>query len=251
MTIIRPVFWTIPAISRVDVQTLKAKVTQLDERLQAITSKHQQVRLAHSLAVEDMVIMDRVVHTQSPISIFTLDTGLLNLETYAFLERLAQFYPDTPIEHCYADTQKVEDYVQQYGKTAFYESVNLRKQCCHIRKVEPLNKALAQANAWLTGQRQSQSVTRQALPFEEWDKQRNIAKFNPIFDWSEEEVWAYIQHHQLPFNQLYRQGYPSIGCEPCTRPVKQGENIRAGRWWWESQDSKECGLHQTNLQATA
>ena len=125
-----------------------------------------------------------------------------------------------------------------------YESIELRKQCCYIRKVEPLNRALAAAPAWLTGQRRSQSVTRGDLPFEETDHARGIAKFNPIFDWQDDDVWAYAQTADLPLNALYNQGYPSIGCEPCTRPVKWDEDIRAGRWWWESKDSKECGLHK-------
>ena len=119
-----------------------------------------------------------------------------------------------------------------------------RSRCCHIRKIEPLNRALKNAPAWLTGQRRSQSDTRSELNFEELDHSRNIAKFNPIFDWEENDVWAYAEAYGVPLNELYHQGYPSIGCEPCTRPVKEGENIRAGRWWWESKDSKECGLHK-------
>ena len=120
----------------------------------------------------------------------------------------------------------------------------MRRRCCEIRKIEPLNRALADADAWLTGQRREQSVTRSGLDFAEQDSERGIAKYNPIFDWTEAEVWAYVQSRGLPFNGLYRQGYPSIGCAPCTMPVKEGDDIRAGRWWWESRDSKECGLHK-------
>ncbi|MDU5801510.1 MAG: phosphoadenylyl-sulfate reductase, partial [Haemophilus parainfluenzae] len=135
-------------------------------------------------------------------------------------------------------------YEEEKGKFAFYESVELRRECCHIRKIEPLNRAIQGADAWLTGQRREQSATRTALPFAEQDQSRGIDKYNPIFDWSETDVWAYILANNVPYNELYHQGFPSIGCEPCTRQVKQGEDIRAGRWWWESKDSKECGLHK-------
>ena len=135
-------------------------------------------------------------------------------------------------------------YEEEKGKFAFYESVELRRECCHIRKIEPLNRAIQGADAWLTGQRREQSATRTVLPFAEQDQSRGIDKYNPIFDWSETDVWAYILANNVPYNDLYHQGFPSIGCEPCTRQVKQGEDIRAGRWWWESKDSKECGLHK-------
>lgn len=250
MTIVRPIFWKIPVIDQKEVSLLADKVQQLDQRLREIVQTHQQVRFAHSLAVEDTVIMDRIARLQLSVGVFTLDTGLLNTETYELLQRLAQRYPQLPMEHYFPDADAIANYVQSYGKTAFYDSVERRKQCCFLRKVAPLNKALAQADAWLTGQRQSQSVTRQGLAFSEWDDDRQMDKYNPIFDWSEQEVWAYILQFDLPFNELYHQGYPSIGCEPCTRPVKQGENIRAGRWWWESQESKECGLHHATTTST-
>ena len=133
---------------------------------------------------------------------------------------------------------------REHGAASIYEHIERRRQCCHIRKIEPLNRALSDAPAWLTGQRRSQADSRSRLDFEETDHARGIAKFNPIFDWEEADVWAYAARHQVPLNALYRQGYPSIGCEPCTRPVKRGENIRAGRWWWENQSSQECGLHK-------
>ena len=138
----------------------------------------------------------------------------------------------------------VERYVSEHGRDAFYESVDLRRECCRIRKIEPLNRAISGADAWLTGQRREQSATREELPFEEFDRNHQIAKFNPIYDWHEVDVWAYVEAHQVPVNALYQQHYPSIGCEPCTKPVRLGEDIRAGRWWWENKDTKECGLHK-------
>ena len=157
---------------------------------------------------------------------------------------MAQRYPDLDF-CCYTPlSDDVAAYVAQHGENAFYESVALRRECCRIRKIEPLNRALADADAWLTGQRLEQSVTRSTLPFAETDTARGIAKYNPIFDWSEHVVWAFVLHNGIPYHGLYRQGYPSIGCEPCTMPVKAGQDIRAGRWWWESRDSKECGLHK-------
>ena len=141
------------------------------------------------------------------------------------------------------DTLQVNTYIQERGLNAFYESEEAKKACCAIRKVIPLNKALVGADAWLTGQRREQAVTRTDLEFEEFDDDRNIAKYNPIFDLSEKQMWSYLQTRQVPIHPLHKKGYPSIGCEPCTRAVKEGEDIRAGRWWWLQQDSKECGLH--------
>lgn len=135
-------------------------------------------------------------------------------------------------------------YEQEKGKNAFYESVELRCECCFIRKIEPLNRALEHADAWLTGQRREQSVTRTELAFHEQDSGLGIDKYNPIFDWSEQEVWTYILKYNIPYNELYKHGFPSIDCEPCARSVKEGEDIRADPWWWENKGSKECGLHK-------
>ena len=175
---------------------------------------------------------------------FTLDTGLLHQETLDLLDNLAKTYPYLHIARFHPIAPDAARYVAENGKFAFYESIELRRECCHIRKIEPLNRAIQGADAWLTGQRREQSATRTALPFSEQDQSRGIDKYNPIFDWSETDVWAYILANNVPYNDLYHQGFPSIGCEPCTRQVKQGEDIRAGRWWWESKDSKECGLHK-------
>ena len=141
------------------------------------------------------------------------------------------------------EASDVEAFIAQYGLNGFYDTEEAKKACCGARKIKPLNKALLGADAWLTGQRREQAVTRSDLPLRELDDARNIAKYNPLFDWTESEVWAYLQTKQVPIHPLHFQGYPSIGCEPCTRAVKAGEDIRAGRWWWLQQDSKECGLH--------
>ena len=151
-----------------------------------------------------------------------------------YVLNVAQYLPDD---------SDVNSYIQTHGKFAFYESVELRKACCHIRKVKPLQRALAGQKAWITGQRAEQSVTRVALNVREWDAANGLEKFNPLRDWTFTDVKNYIALYRVPYNPLHDQGYPSIGCEPCTRPIKDGEDVRAGRWWWEHSDSKECGLH--------
>ena len=242
--LVRPKFWRIPEPSRAVYDGLAAKTDQLRRRLHRAAAAHRRVKLASSLAAEDMVLTHAIAQERLPIAVFTLETGRLNAETLALIGAVAQRYPDLDFS-CYApDAAEVAHYVAEHGENAFYDSVEMRRECCRIRKIEPLNRALADADAWLTGQRRAQSVTRTALPFAETDTARGIAKYNPIFDWSEDDVWAFVLANGIPYNELYRQGYPSIGCEPCTMPVKQGEDIRAGRWWWESRDSKECGLHK-------
>ncbi|WP_315359540.1 phosphoadenylyl-sulfate reductase [Neisseria bacilliformis] len=241
---LRPQLWTIPAPPPSVYDALAAKTDRLRRRLHKAAAAHKNVKLASSLAVEDMVITHIIAAEQLPVAVFTLQTGRLNAETLALIDEVAQRYPDLDFR-CYTPlSDDVAAYVAQHGENAFYESVALRRECCRIRKIEPLNRALADADAWLTGQRREQSVTRSALPFAETDTARGIAKYNPIFDWTEHEVWAFVLKNGIPYNDLYRQGYPSIGCEPCTMPVKAGQDIRSGRWWWESRDSKECGLHK-------
>lgn len=238
-----PALWTIP---ETDPQTLALLVNaeaELKDRLQQINHQHSNIKFANSLAVEDMIIVDQIAQMDADIEIFVLDTGRLNTETTLFMQTAEQYYPDVHFVVYRPDAAAVVNYTQQFGEFAFYQGIEQRKQCCFIRKVAPLNTALVDADAWITGQRREQSPTRSALLFSEHDGIRNIAKYNPLFDWSEDLVWAYIQQHQVPFNPLYRQGYPSIGCEPCTRPVRKNEDIRAGRWWWEQKDGKECGLH--------
>ena len=206
---------------------------------------------ASSLAAEDMVLTDLILRAQLPIQVFTLQTGRLHPETLAVLDTIRAHY-GVDIAQYTPDPAAVETYVQTHGLNAFYESIELRKACCHIRKVEPLNRALAGNKAWITGQRRAQSTTRNELSMQEDDAAHGMQKFNPLADWSEQDVWDYIRSHQVPYNALHDRGYPSIGCEPCTRAIQPGEDIRAGRWWWESADQKECGLHVvTNADGTA
>ena len=242
--IIRPTLWQIPQPDSTVRNNLKAKSEILSNRLTEIVTRHNCVRFASSLAVEDLVITDAIVKSGTNLTVFTLETGKLNPETLALIETIQRTYPTLQLQLFYPDAAAAKKYETEHGKFAFYDSVELRRECCFIRKIEPLNRALADADAWLTGQRREQSVTRTELAFHEQDNARHIDKYNPIFDWSEQEVWAYILQHQIPYNDLYNQGFPSIGCEPCTKPVRLGEDIRAGRWWWENKDSKECGLHK-------
>jgi phosphoadenosine phosphosulfate reductase len=220
----------------------RTKVAQLDARLDAIAARHERVKLASSLAAEDMVLTHAILSRGVGIGIFTLNTGRLHAETLGMLERVRERY-GYEIEQFGPRADAVEEYVAGHGLNAFYESVELRKRCCEIRKVEPLNRALSAVSAWVTGQRREQSVTRTALHEEERDAARDIDKYNPLVDWSEADVWAYLKAFDVPVNPLHARGYPSIGCEPCTRAVRPGEDSRAGRWWWESRDTKECGLH--------
>ncbi len=200
------------------------------------------VQVASSLAVEDVVLMHLAVKRAGPeVRVFTLDTGRLNQETYDMLDRVKATLGVAP-RVFFPDSQAVERYVNDHGANAFYDSVELRKACCAIRKVAPLARALADAPAWLTGLRRDQSVTRAALRKVEVDSSGRV-KVAPLSDWTEEQVWAYCREHRLPANALHAQGYPSIGCAPCTRAVAPGEHARAGRWWWEDASSKECGLH--------
>jgi phosphoadenosine phosphosulfate reductase len=198
--------------------------------------------LASSLALEDMVLTDMILRAKLPIGIFSLETGRLHKETLAVLDAVKATY-GYDIALFRPDPAAVERYVAQNGLNAFYDSVDMRRECCRIRKVEPLGHALAGKKAWITGQRRAQSSTRSDLSIQEDDPAHGMVKFNPLADWSEAEVWEYIRTNEVPYNALHDRGYPSIGCEPCTRAIGPGEDVRAGRWWWENPESKECGLH--------
>ena len=223
-------------------QPLAELIAELDTRLATIAAAHPRVKLASSLAAEDMVLTHAILTGGFNIGIFTLETGRLHAETLGMLDRVKERY-GYQIEAFRPNPDAVAAYVSTYGLNAFYESVDLRKACCGIRKVEPLNRALSGVDAWVTGQRREQSVTRAELHHAEHDADRDIEKYNPLADWTEADVWIYLKHLEVPVNPLHAKGYPSIGCEPCTRAIRPGEDSRAGRWWWESQDSKECGLH--------
>ncbi|MGE5470843.1 MAG: phosphoadenylyl-sulfate reductase [Bacteroidota bacterium] len=197
---------------------------------------------ANSLGAEDMVLTDLIVKAGLPIEIFSLDTGRLPLETYDLMAAVQQHY-GLKLKIYFPQAEAVETYVRSNGINAFYESIELRKGCCYMRKVEPLKRALAGKKAWITGLRAEQAATRIGLPTREYDEGNRLEKFNPLADWSEKEIWTYIKQHAVPYNALHDKFYPSIGCAPCTRAISLGEDVRSGRWWWESPELKECGLH--------
>lgn len=222
-----------------------ARWKELLQRLADIAARHPDAALASSLAAEDMVLTHAIYSAELPLEIFTLDTGRLHQETLGLLDDIFHTYGRSPAVYR-PRVEAVAAHVAQHGEFAFYDSLALRKECCHIRKVEPLRRALAGRSAWMTGQRRAQAATRGELPLEEHDVSFGLHKFNPLADWSETDVWTVLRGQHVPYNPLHDRGYPSIGCEPCTRAVKPGEDVRAGRWWWESSDSKECGLHAGN-----
>lgn len=236
-----PQLWSIP-VSTLTPEQLAEKSATLYKRLQDIGARFSKVRFATSLAAEDMVITDAISKTKTSIALFTLATGRLHQETVDMVKTTEDQY-GLRIDKIYPHEVDIDAFVDQYGMNGFYDGEEAKKACCGARKIKPLNAALIGADAWLTGQRREQSTTRTELHFEEMDEARGIAKFNPLFDWTEADIWAHIKQESVPIHPLHLKGYPSIGCEPCTRQVKQGEDIRAGRWWWLQSDSKECGLH--------
>ncbi|MDH6240500.1 phosphoadenosine phosphosulfate reductase [Polynucleobacter sphagniphilus] len=236
-----PQLWSIP-VSTLTPEQLAEKSATLYKRLQDIGARFSKVRFATSLAAEDMVITDAISKTKTSIALFTLATGRLHQETVDMVKTTEDQY-GLRIDKIYPHEVDIDAFVDEYGMNGFYDGEEAKKACCGARKIKPLNAALIGADAWLTGQRREQSTTRTELHFEEMDEARGIAKFNPLFDWTEADIWAYIKQESVPIHPLHLKGYPSIGCEPCTRQVKQGEDIRAGRWWWLQSDSKECGLH--------
>jgi phosphoadenosine phosphosulfate reductase len=202
------------------------------------------VKLACSFSVEDLVIIDFIHAAKLPIGIFALDTGRLNEETYQVAEGITERYRIN-IDWYYPRREEVEELLRAKGPYSFRESLENRHECCRIRKVEPLNRALSGLKGWVTGMRKEQSATRTELPALELDLLHGgLVKINPLANWSEAQVWEYAKKHRLPVNKLHAQGYPSIGCAPCTRAIEEGEHPRAGRWWWENPEHKECGLHR-------
>ena len=222
--------------------TLNDLIAATKATLDRIANQYSPAVFASSMAAEDMVLTDMILRDELPIGIFTLETGRLHAQTLEMLDRIKSTY-DYEVSAYRPDPAAVEQYVAQHGLNGFYDSVELRKECCRIRKIDPLNRALAGNASWVTGQRRAQSVTRATLDVQEDDPAHGMVKFNPLADWSEEDVWAYLREYKVPYNRLHDEGYPSIGCEPCTRAIEPGEDVRAGRWWWENPDSKECGLH--------
>ena len=200
------------------------------------------VALASSFGAEDQVLTDLLTQLTDRPHVFTLDTGRLPQETHDLIDATRARY-SLSIEVLVPDHLPVEELVAQHGMNSFLHSVASRKACCHVRKVLPLRRKLSQLRAWITGLRRQQSLTRAEVAAVEWDDANGLIKFNPLADWTDGQVWDYIRRHNVPYNALHDRGYPSIGCAPCTRAVAPGEDLRAGRWWWESPEHKECGLH--------
>ncbi len=222
--------------------TLDHKIRDAESLLAEIVQDFRPAALASSLGAEDMVLTDLILSRELDVDIFTLDTGRLHNETLGLIQTVRERY-GRAIEVYFPDRAEVERYAREHGPNAFYSSIDLREACCDIRKMAPLKRALKDKRAWITGLRRQQSITRRGLAVREWDAGNGIEKFNPLADWSTREVWAYIKRFDVPYNPLHDQGFASIGCAPCTRANAAGEDIRAGRWWWEHAESRECGLH--------
>ena len=227
------------------INTKNGKVLTLLQNAISEFGSQNEIAFANSFGAEDMVLTDIILQNHLAIEIFTLDTGRLPEETHDLMAEVNLSY-NTKIKVYFPLTDAVESYVQTNGTNAFYESVELRKSCCYMRKVEPLQRALKDKKAWVTGMRAAQALTRAGLSEREFDTANKLEKFNPLSDWTEEEIWGYIRLHYIAYNKLHDQFYPSIGCAPCTRAIAVGEDVRAGRWWWEDPQNKECGLHVKN-----
>lgn len=209
----------------------------------ALDTFKEKIALASSFSAEDVAIIHMMVQVNPKARIFTLDTGRLNQETYDVMDKIREKY-GARIEVMFPQREAVEQMVREKGLNLFYHSIENRKLCCGIRKVEPLGRALASLDAWITGLRREQVVTRAAVKKVDFDPtQRGIVKVNPLADWTWQQTMDYVKENGIPYNVLHDQGYPSIGCAPCTRAIKPGEDFRAGRWWWEQPEQKECGLH--------
>lgn len=232
----------------------KELVDSLNEKLKDSTTKElieyflgnydkQKVALSSSLAAEDQALSDIILNINKKANIFTLDTGRLHPQTYDVMDATNLKY-GIKINVYFPDASKVEELYQTQGINGHFESIDKRKNCCNIRKIEPLKRALKGLDIWFTGLRASQSVTRTNMPRIQWDENFEVIKVNPLIDWTYDDVWSYIKDNKVPYNKLHDQGFPSIGCAPCTRAIKDGEDIRAGRWWWENPEHKECGLHK-------
>lgn len=202
-----------------------------------------EIAFSTSFGWEDQAITHMIFTNNLPIKVFTLETGRIFPETYYVWNRTMEIF-GKPIYAYYPQHEPLERMLNEKGPNSFYESVENRKECCGIRKVEPLNRALAGKKCWITGIRAEQSVNRQDMHNVEWDGPHNLVKFHPIFEWTLDDVKAYIKQYNIPYNTLHDRGFPSIGCQPCTRAIREGEDFRAGRWWWEDQSKKECGLHE-------
>ena len=224
-------------------------MSELSDRIDAVAATLAGIALAHppvvfasSFGAEDMVLLDLIAMHAPAISVFTLDTGRLPEETQTLIARAREHY-GIAVNVYLPDAARLEAFVNSQGPNAFFDGIDQRRACCALRKSEPLRRALAGKGAWVTGLRRDQSTTRADLAAEEFDSVHRLPKFNPLAQWSEDDVWSYLRAHRVPWNALHDRGYRSIGCAPCTRAVEPGGDVRAGRWWWEHPEHKECGLH--------
>ncbi|QDF30371.1 phosphoadenylyl-sulfate reductase [Halarcobacter anaerophilus] len=214
-----------------------------DEILEYFLKEYgREAAISSSLGAEDQVLTDIALKIDKKANIFTLDTGRLHPQTYDVMDATNLKY-GIKIKIFFPKNEEIEKLYQTQGVNGHFESIENRKRCCNIRKMEPLKRALKPLKVWITGLRAAQSVTRADMPIIEWDENFEVIKVNPLINWSEDDVWNYIKTNNVPYNKLHDEGYPSIGCAPCTRAIKKGEDIRAGRWWWENPKHKECGLH--------
>jgi len=228
---------------RVDALAAETRDRTAEELVAHVAKRlGDRIALATSLGVEDQVVTHMLCRAVAEPRIFTLDTGRLPQETYDTLEATNERY-GIRIRILFPDPADVEALVDAEGPNCFYRSVDARRACCRARKVLPLGRELATLDAWITGLRREQSVTRADLERVQWDEANGLVKISPLADWTEEQVWDYARGHDVPTHPLHEQGYPSLGCAPCTRAVEEGEDVRAGRWWWEQPEHKECGLH--------
>lgn len=202
----------------------------------------KKLALASSLGAEDQILTEMILKVDPKARVFTLDTGRQFQESYDVMQETTEKY-NLQYEVCFPEVEKVQKLVASKGPNLFYQSIEDRRACCEVRKMQPLRKVLSTVDCWITGLRSQQSVTRVDLALVEWDANFKIYKLNPLAAWGEEQLWEYIRGNEIPYNKLHDKGFPSIGCRPCTRAVKPGEDIRAGRWWWETPEQKECGLH--------
>ncbi|ALO17132.1 phosphoadenylyl-sulfate reductase [Salinivirga cyanobacteriivorans] len=232
-------------MDRKEIERVNEKLAKADARETldwAIERFGADLVLSSSMGAEDQVLTDMLMKKAPSVEVFTLDTGRLFPETYQLIDETNEFYK-TKIKIYFPDYKQVEEMVNNKGVNLFYHSVENRKMCCHIRKIEPLKRAFSGRKAWISGLRREQSITRTEVQRVEWDEANGLVKINPLIDWKEDQVWDYITVNHVPYHKLHDKGYPSIGCQPCTRAVKPGEDVRAGRWWWEDPEHKECGLH--------
>lgn len=229
----------------IDQLNEQLKDASVEEVLSTISTIFgEKVAFATSLGLEDQIITYFIAKSAPKIGVFTLDTGRLFPETYDVLDRTNARYK-LQIKVMFPDFREVEDMVNQKGINLFYDSIENRKQCCNIRKTKPLLRALSGLDAWITGLRREQAVTRTNMQIVEWDEMHKLVKINPLINWTENMVSDFVKQENIPYNKLHDKGYPSIGCQPCTRAIEPGEDIRAGRWWWELPEQKECGLHKS------